>query len=167
MAAAYAWLGGAQERPGCEPRQLLPEGGLGPLNERNGVHQSQMMLISPMEKLLETALMRPHVGWGRVSGNQQGGGNSQVDGDSDMVSACQLCRERAQQRNDDLCQHFGLEKALALMPRNSVPSHVSLVPFELLPQCWSSERVSPSKSKCGHFKEELPGALAALHLTHP
>ena len=32
--------------------------------------------------------------------------------------------------------------ALAWMPENSVPPHMSLVPFKLLPQCWSSKQVS-------------------------
>ena len=37
-------------------------------------------------------------------------------------------------------------------PEPGVPPCVSLEPFELLPQCWSSERVSPSESVCGPFK---------------
>lgn len=36
--------------------------------------------------------------------------------------------------------------ALVLMPDNSVPPPMSLVPLELLPQRWSSEGVSPGKS---------------------
>ena len=42
--------------------------------------------------------------------------------------------------------------ALALMPDNSFPPHMSLVPFELLPQCWSSEGVSSSMSVCGPLR---------------
>ena len=40
-----------------------------------------------MEKALETGWMGPKVGWGRASGNHQGGANgvSQVDGDSDIA----------------------------------------------------------------------------------
>ena len=40
-----------------------------------------------MEKALETAWVDPQVGWGRASGNHQGGANgvSQVDGDSDIA----------------------------------------------------------------------------------
>ena len=36
--------------------------------------------------------MGPYVGWGRVSGDLQGRSNSvsQVDGDSDMTTACRL-----------------------------------------------------------------------------
>lgn len=37
--------------------------------------------------------------------------------------------------------------ALSLNPDNSVPSHMSLVPFKLLPQCWSLEQVKLSVSK--------------------
>ena len=45
-----------------------------------------------MEKPLDTVLVGPKVGWGRASGNHQGGENSvsQVDGVSDMALACQL-----------------------------------------------------------------------------
>ena len=44
------------------------------------------------------------------------------------------------------------EKAAPLMPDNSVPLHISLVPFKLPPQGWSSEQVSPCKSVCSLFK---------------
>ena len=45
-----------------------------------------------MEKPLDTVLVGPKVGWGRASGNHQGGENSvsQVDGVSDMAPTCQL-----------------------------------------------------------------------------
>ena len=49
------------------------------------------------------------------------------------------------------------QPALALMSDSSVPPHMSLVPFKLLPQCWSSEQVSPSKSMNGPFKRICPG----------
>ena len=43
----------------------------------------------------------------------------------------------------------GLEKGqwplLSLMPDSSVPPYMPLVPFKLLLQCWSSERVSLSR----------------------
>ena len=47
--------------------------------------------------------------------------------------------------------------ALALMPDTSVPPHMPLVPFTMLPQCWSSEGVSVSNSLCGvrPFKRRL------------
>ena len=46
-----------------------------------------------MEKPLETAWEGPEVEWGGISGNYWGTGNkvSQVDGDSDMASACLIC----------------------------------------------------------------------------
>ena len=47
---------------------------------------------------------------------------------------------------------------LALLPNNSVLSHMSLVPFRLLPYCWSSEGVSPSKFVCGPFKRKAWGS---------
>ena len=49
-------------------------------------------------------------------------------------------------------------QALALVPDNSFPPHMSLVPFKLLPQHWNSEGVSPSNSM---LEEELPGTSAA------
>ena len=49
-------------------------------------------------------------------------------------------------------QNAALPLALTLMPDNSVPSHMSLVPFKLLPQCWSSEGLSLCKSVLGFFK---------------
>ena len=43
----------------------------------------------------------------------------------------------------------GLEKGqwplLALMPDTSVSPSMTLVPFQMLPQCWSSEGVSVSR----------------------
>lgn len=41
---------------------------------------------------------------------------------------------------------------LILIPHNSVPPCMSLLPFDLLPQCLSSEQVNPSKPMCGPFK---------------
>ena len=66
----------------------------------------------------------------------QGGANgvSQVDGVSDMAPVCQLCWGEE-----------GVEKGqwplLILMPDTSVPPFMLLVPFKLLPWCWSSEGV--------------------------
>ena len=42
--------------------------------------------------------------------------------------------------------------ALALMPDCPIPPHVSLVPFKLLPQCWSLEQVRLSKSVCSPLR---------------
>ena len=63
-----------------------------------------------MVKTLKVASVGPQVGWGRVSDNSQGGksNDSQVDEDRDTVPICQLCRRRAQKRNNGLCQHFSL-----------------------------------------------------------
>ena len=47
--------------------------------------------------------------------------------------------------------------ALTLMPDNSVPLHMFMVPLELLPQCWSSEEVSLSESVWGPFKRNSLG----------
>ena len=46
---------------------------------------------------------------------------------------------------------------LTLMPDNSVPPHMSLVPFELLPQWWTLEGISLSKLVCGPFKRNCLG----------
>ena len=39
------------------------------------------------------------------------------------------------------------------MPDTSVPPRMPLVLSKLLPWCWSSEGVNPSKSMCGSFKK--------------
>ena len=55
--------------------------------------------------------------------------------------------------------NFAWQKAaplptLTLILDNSVPPSTSLVPFKLLPQGWSSEGVSPSKSESGPFERK-------------
>ena len=64
--------------------------------------------------------------------------------------------ERAQKRSNGICQQFCLREScplsLALMPDTSVLPYVPLVPFKLLPWCWSSMGVSLSKSVCGPFR---------------
>ena len=61
---------------------------------------------------------------------------------------------------------FVWEKAalpvLTLTPDTSFPPHMSLVPFKLLPQHWSSERMS--LSPLGPLSG-TPGTPEALHLT--
>ena len=61
----------------------------------------------------------PQAGCGEVSGNQQDWANniSQVDGDSDTVPFCQLCRLGAQQRNKGFCQQFCLAESFPSSPR--------------------------------------------------
>ena len=107
-----------------------------------------------------------------VSGNHQGRANtvSQVDGDSDMASACQLFVGRqgvSQKRNNGFCQHFVWQKAalhslrplspaLPLIPDNFVFPSMSLM-LSKLPQCWNSEGVSQSKSVHGPYKRNCLG----------
>ena len=72
-----------------------------------------------------------------------------------------LCWERVQKRDNGLCPPFCLGEsclpALTLMQATSVFPCMSLLPFKLLPLCWSSEGVSLSKSVCGFFKEKYLG----------
>ena len=67
----------------------------------------------------------------------------------------------AQKRDNALCLYFCLGKncplALVLMPDTLVPLCVPLVPFKLLPQCWSSEGISLGKSVCGFFMRNCLG----------
>ena len=59
--------------------------------------------------------------------------------------------------------------AFALMPDISVSPYIPLVCFQLLPQCWSLERVSLSKSwvHCRHFKRRLLRILQFLPPSQP
>ena len=57
--------------------------------------------------------------------------------------------------------------ALAPKPNSSVPPHVSLAPFELLSQCWSSERMNLSVVSPGGPFKRTPGTPATLRLTQP
>ena len=98
-----------------------------------------------------------------ASQDLQGGANSvsQVDGISDMAPDCRLCGRWVQKRDNGLCLPFCLGEscppALTLMPHTSVPPHMPLVPFKLLPWCWSSGAVSLSKFMCGFFKGNCLG----------
>lgn len=105
-----------------------------------------------MEKPLDVAGVGPHVGWPRVSGSHEGGGNDvgQADGGSDMAPACVSTPGGGERGLDKgavasvSASVWGdtVPPALALEPDNSVPPYVSLAPFELLPQRWTqSERV--------------------------
>ena len=51
-----------------------------------------------------------------------------------------------------------------LMLYISVPPSMPLVPFKLLPQCWSSEGVNLSNSICGFFKGNYLGLQKFLPL---
>ena len=104
--------------PAVNQGQLLLVLGLGPLSQRCELSESQMMLIQEnlgkseawaktnhlYRKPLETAWVGLKAGWGRASGNHQGGVKSmiQVDRVSDMalsLPALQFCEGRAQERN--------------------------------------------------------------------
>lgn len=97
--------------------------------------------------------------WGRASRTHQDGTNSmsQVDGISNREHAYWLCQVRAKQGNNGLYQHWFLGEscplpALTLMLDNSISTHMPLVPFKVLPQGYSSEKVSLSKFMQGSFK---------------
>ena len=72
-----------------------------------------------------------------------------------------LCVGRAQKRDSSLCPPFCLGKScpstLALMPDTSFSPCMPLAPITQLPQCWSSEGVSLSKSLWGFFKRNCFG----------
>ena len=51
------------------------------------------------------------------------------------------------------------------MPDILLPPCMPLMPFKLLPQCWSSEGVSLSKSMCGIFMRNCLGLQKFLLLT--
>ena len=104
-------------------------------------------------------------GWDGVSRVLQVSTNSvnQVDGVSDMAPACWLC--------GSVGGGFRKETiaCLSLWKKVSPSSHLDarhfssslyampLVPFKLLPLCWSSEGVSLSKSVCGPVKSNCLG----------
>ena len=85
------------------------------------------------------------------------------------LPALSLSGESAQKRNNGLCQHFCLRESfpqlIALMPDNPVPSHTSLMSFNLLLWCSSSEGASPSKSICRPFKRDCLGIQQFLSST--
>ena len=89
-----------------------------------------------------------------ASGNHQGGENSvsQVDGVSDMAPACWVCDGEGSEKGQWPMPAFLSVRKLcqvrALMPDTSVPPCMPLVPFKLLPWCWSSEGVSLSMRPC-------------------
>ena len=74
-----------------------------------------------------------------------------------------------QKRDNGLCLPFYLGEscppALAFTPDTLFPPCMPLVPFKLLPWCWSSEGVSPSKSLCRFFKGNCLGLQKFLLLT--
>ena len=122
-----------------------------------------------MEKPLLTA-----VSWAeqKLRGYQgRANGVSQVDGVSGMALACQFCdsvgggSEKGQWPLPTCISGRKLSLTLSLMSDNSVPPCTSLVLFKLLPQFWSSEGVSLSKSVCGFFRRNCMGVQNFLLLT--
>ena len=85
-----------------------------------------------------------------------------------LPSVC-LYWERAQQKKRPLLALRSGTKlpptTLALMPDNSVPPHISLMPFNLMSPQLSSEGVSPNKSVCGPFKGNCLGYQQCLSST--
>lgn len=85
-----------------------------------------------------------------------------------MVAAwiCMLEWGKAQQRYNrsasSSTQQKAASSAFVLKPNNSVLLCISLMLFELLPQCWGLERVSPSVSSCMSHLRGAPGTVAAL-----
>ena len=91
---------------------------------------------------------------------------SQVDGVSDMAPLCWLYgsvtlggRSSVKGRwpRPPFCLEESCPPSLSLMPDTSVSPYMPPVPFKLLPQCWSLEGVSLSKSLCGFFKRNFLG----------
>ena len=131
-----------------------------------------------MEKPLETAWVGLWVRWGKVSWNYQGRGKQCEPGWWSLkCGACLLavcvywCRE-SQKRNNSLCQYFFLAEscppqALTLMLNNSFSPNMSLVPFKLLPQHWSSEGVSWVSQGTGPLKRNCLGLQKpSMSLSH-
>lgn len=71
----------------------------------HSISQDRLFVWKSLWKYLE---------WGRVSGYHQGRRNriSQVDGNS----TCPLCRKRALQRNNGLCQHSPHNQTIQFLP---------------------------------------------------
>ena len=117
-----------------------------------------------MENPLLTAWVGPKVGWDRASGDLQDRANSvgQDDGVSDMAHPCWLCVS-VEGGFRTFLSGRKLAPSSHLNARHLVPPHMPLVPFKLLPWCWSSEGVNLSKSVCGFFKRNCLG----LQRFHP
>ena len=121
-----------------------------------------------MEKPLKTVWVAPEVEWGRAAGNYQGGANSvsQVDGVSEMAPACWPCGSLGRAPKGiaasvitSVWGKAAPTPAFAPMPGNSVPSHMSLVPFSLLPPALElREGESQHVSEWALYRE-LPGTL--------
>lgn len=150
--------------------------GLGPLSKRFSAHQGQLLLVwgeplkrfqeSPQSKLRQagkatgssSAWCMSWVRWGLgiIKAGQTVLARLMESTDLTPTHVCRLVR--FQQREQWHCQHFCLETAVltpappAFSPKlvNSVPPHISLALFKLLPLQWSPEQVSFCVSKCMH-----------------
>ena len=76
-----------------------------------------------------------------------------------------LCSEKGQWPLPAFLSGRELPPALALIPDTSCLPCMPLGPFQLLPWCWSSERVSLVKCMCGFFKRNCLGLQEFLPLT--
>ena len=77
-----------------------------------------------------------------------------------MVPACQLCGSEgkgSERRQKAFLSGRKLSPSSCLDARHLSSSLYGLVPYKLLPQCWSSEGVSLSNSVCGFFKRNSLG----------
>ena len=178
MVATYPGLRGVQARPDCEPRPASPSAGpRATWWEVRGLLKPDVAGLSEFRKIWSMGQdkafvwksnwkqiqLAPKVGgtgpqgiirvwqtmWARVWSLQYGA----------RLPALWLCGLRVLKKHSSLCQHFCLAEscpqALTLMPGNSVPPYMSLVLFNLLPLCWSSEQVNLSESVHGPFKKNF------------
>ena len=131
-----------------------------------------MLLVSENLVKSEVRAKRNHL-YGKVAGNSLGGHESwlgqslrnhqgransvsQADGVSHILMALWLYGGRVQKRNSGLWQHFCLGEScflvLTLLPDSWLPSHMSLMPFKLLPLHSSTEGMNWSEYVHGSFK---------------
>ena len=107
------------------------------------------------DKLFVWKSHQKQLGWAQklFGANQQGMANSasQVVRVSDMAPH----KETKASASTSVWEKAA-PPALALMPDTLSPPRLPLVPFRLLPWCWSSG-VSLSKSMCGPFKRNSQG----------
>ena len=89
--------------------------------------------------------------------------------DLGMVTACQICRGRAQQRNNGPCQQFSLGESCFSSSHPDANSFLSICPWCLLSYCPSTGPQSKQVwvSLCTGPLRGMRGNLVALHLTQP
>ena len=159
---------------------LVP--GLGPLSKRYGARWGQMLLVWD---ILQKSDLWAKTSYTKGTGNKLGGptslmgwglrespgwvnSDSQADGDSNVVPACYLCGVESSSKEQWPLpallsgsklprSHQGLTLMPDLLLQTSVTSCVSLVPFKLLSQHWSSGRVILRWFIHGPFKRNCLG----------